>query len=64
MEILAALAASENLDIWESNNLECDVLVMGSVELVNIKKRHVLGSIAMGIAKGSNAHMCVVKNFS
>ena len=43
---------------------ECDVLVMGSVELANIKKRHVLGSVAMGIAKNSDSHMCVVKNFA
>ena len=43
---------------------ECDLLVMGSVELANIKKRHLLGSVAMAITKRSQCHMCVVKNFA
>jgi len=40
-----------------------DVLVMGTVELVNISKRNTLGSVALGIAKRCEAHLCVVKNY-
>lgn len=43
---------------------DCDVLVMGSVELTKIEKRHVLGSVAMGIAKHAPCHLCVAKNYA
>lgn len=43
---------------------ECDVLVMGSVEMTKIAKRHVLGSVAMGIAKHAPCHLCVAKNYA
>ena len=42
---------------------EADILVMGTVELVNIKKRNVLGSIALHIAKKAKGHLTVIKNF-
>ena len=45
---------------------EADVLVMGSVELVNVKKRHMLGSVALALAKHGERgapHLTVVKNF-
>ena len=35
---------------------------MGTIELANIKKRHILGSIAMGIAKHCDTHMTIIKN--
>ena len=43
---------------------DCDLLVMGTVELLNIKKRHILGSIAMHIAAAAHGHMMVVKNYA
>ena len=43
---------------------EADIFIMGSIELVDMKKRHVLGSIAMHIAKNASAHMCIVKAFN
>ena len=42
---------------------DCDLLVMGTIELANIKKRHLLGSIAMHICSDAHAHMMIVKNF-
>lgn len=43
---------------------DADLLVMGTIELANIKKRHILGSIAMGIAKHCDTHMTIIKNFA
>ena len=44
-------------------SVDADILVMGTVELVNIKKRNMLGSIAMHIAKATKGHLTIVKNF-
>ena len=44
--------------------VECEWQVMGTVELMNIKKRHVLGSVAMHIAAAAQGHMLIVKNYA
>lgn len=44
---------------------DADVLVMGSIELKKAKNRHVLGSLAVAIAKDRQApHLFVVKNYT
>jgi nucleotide-binding universal stress UspA family protein len=42
---------------------DADLIVMGSVELVNIKRRHTLGSVCISVAKHPTAHLCVVKHY-
>ena len=42
---------------------EADLMILGTVELNTIKKRHLLGSVPLNIAKGSGAHMVVVKRY-
>ena len=42
---------------------DADVLIMGTSELADVKKRHMLGSIALHIAKHTGAPLCVVKFF-
>lgn len=42
---------------------DADLVVMGSVELADVKKRHVLGSVCMAIARHPTAHLTIVKNY-
>lgn len=43
---------------------DADLLVMGSVELGDMRKRKTLGSNVLGVAKGTRCHLCVVKQLS
>jgi len=43
---------------------EADLLIMGTVELSKLTKKHKLGSVALAVAKESSSHFCVVKNTS
>ena len=42
----------------------CQVLVMGSLQMVTVRGKIVLGSVAQAVAKRAAAHVCIVKNFS
>ena len=37
---------------------------MGSIELVKPRGELIIGSVAQAVAKRSDAHVCIVKNFS
>lgn len=46
-----------------TDELLCDILVMGSIELSDPSKDIYLGSVSASIAKKSEAHTVIVKNF-
>lgn len=62
-QVHAGKGAAISEPIIESS-YDCDLLVMGTVELLNIRKRHILGSIAMHIASSAKGHMMIVKNYA
>jgi nucleotide-binding universal stress UspA family protein len=43
---------------------DADVIVMGSVELSDVNKRHVLGSVCLSVAQHPTAHMMIVKSYA
>ena len=45
--------------------VDADLVVMGTVELANVKKRHNLGSVCMGIAQNlGGSNLCIVKRYA
>ena len=63
-EAAAALAAVETEAGRTTDPVRMYMREMGTVELLNIKKRHMLGSIALHIASGAAGHMMITKNYA
>ena len=59
-----ANVAESIVDFCEDPKVQAEVVVMTSVKLNSVKRKHVLGSVCSAVTKDINGHFYLIKNTS